>query len=95
MTELEQQLKRINDKVQQLLKHRELLQKENEKLKGELHQLQGRHTGNTAQLEQLLQQVEILKASKGELSDTEKKAFEKRLNQYIKEIDHCITLLKE
>ena len=29
------------------------------------------------------------------MKESEKKAFEKRLNQYIKEIDRCISLLNE
>ena len=41
------------------------------------------------------QQVEILKFSQEQMNEAEKKAFEKRLNQYIKEIDRCISLLKE
>jgi len=41
------------------------------------------------------QQIEILKFSQEQMSETEKKAFEKRLNQYVKEIDRCISLLKE
>jgi hypothetical protein len=33
--------------------------------------------------------------SRGETDDTTKKDFERRINQYIKEIDRCIALLSE
>ena len=95
MNQLEQQLKRMNEKLQQLLKQHQLLQKENEKLKQEIQQMGIHHSTLSTQSEKLQQQMEILKVSKGEMNETEKKAFEKRLNQYIKEIDRCIALLNE
>jgi chromosome segregation ATPase len=95
MNELELQVRRIQDKLQQLLRQRDSLLKENEKLKVEVRQLRADHTDHSVMLEQLRQQVEILKASKGELNEAEKKGFEKRLGQYIREIDRCIALLGE
>jgi site-specific recombinase len=95
MAELEEQLQRINEKLQQLLKQYLFLQKENDKLKKELSQLQNHQKSQTIHIEQLHQQTEILKLAKSEMGADEKKAFEKRLNQYIKEIDRCITMLNE
>ena len=95
MNELELQVKRIGEKLQQLLRQRESLLKENEKLKGELRELKTDHNSHAARLEQLQQQVEILKLSKGEMNLSEKKALEKRLSQYIREIDRCMALLGE
>lgn len=95
MQELEQQIKRINEKLQQLLKQREALLKENSKLKEEIRRLQQTSTHNGDQVAQLQQQVEILKAKKGEMSAAEKAALEKRLGQYIREIDRCIALLAD
>jgi chromosome segregation ATPase len=95
MNELELQVKRIQDKLQLLLKQRDSLLKENEKLKAEVRQLRSDHTDHSVMLEKLHQQVEILKASKGEMNEAEKKTFEKRLGQYIREIDRCIALLGE
>jgi len=91
----ELQLRRIQEKLQQLLKQRDGLLKENGKLKevvGQLRQEQARHS---ARLEQLQQQVEILKATKAAMGEGEKRALEKRLGQYIREIDRCIALLGE
>jgi len=95
MNELELQVRRIQEKLQQLLKQRDSLLKENEKLRTEIRQLRADHTDHSAMLEQLQQKVEILKVSKGDMNEAEKKTFEKRLGQYIREIDRCIALLGE
>lgn len=78
-----------------MLRQRDLLQKDNERLREELHQLQQEHSDQAARLDQLQQQVEILKATKAAMSEGEKRALEKRLGQYIREIDRCIALLAE
>ena len=93
--EAEGQIRRILDKLQLLLKQRELLLKENGKLKEELRRSQEEHSGKTTRLDQLQQQVEILKVTKAAMSEGEKKELEKRLGQYIREIDRCIALLGE
>jgi chromosome segregation ATPase len=95
MDELELQVQRIHDKLQQVLRQRESLLKENNKLKEELQQLRRSEGGRTEQVEQLRQQVEILKAKKGKMPLEEKAVLEKRLSQYIREIDRCIALLGE
>ena len=95
MSQAAEQVERIQSKIQQLLKEQHSLQKLNHDLKRELHELR---KGNQEQLEtidELQQQLAVLKAAKSELSEDEKKAFEKRLGQYIKEIDRCITMLSE
>jgi hypothetical protein len=95
MEQLELQVKRIYDKLQQVLRQREALLKENNKLKEELQQLRQSEIDRTDQVEQLKQQVEILKVKKGEMPLEEKALLEKRLSQYIREIDRCIALLAE
>jgi|SRR5579859_7809147 len=92
---LEQQVRRINDKLQLLVRQREVLLKENGKLKEEVRNLQQQYADHSVRLEHLQQQAEILKASKGEMDETEKRVLEKRLAQYIREIDRCIALLGE
>ena len=93
--EAELQVRRIQDKLQQLLRQRDLLQKENGRLKEDLGQLQEELLERTAKLEQLQQQVEILRVTKTSMSEEEKRALEKRLGQYIREIDRCIAMLGE
>ena len=45
--------------------------------------------------DELKQQVSILKVSAGDMSEADKKEFEKRINGYLKEIDRYIALLGE
>ena len=94
-SEAELRVRRIQEKLQQLLRQRDLLQKENGKLREELRQQQETLLDKTTRLEQLQQQVEILKATKASMSEGEKKALEKRLGQYIREIDRCIAMFEE
>lgn len=95
MSDLQSNIKRINDKLFKLLKRYQQLQKDNDrqsKLIKELQETKDKHTQTIAELQQ---QVSILKSSAGQMNDTDKKAFEKHINQYIKEIDKCIGLLSE
>lgn len=91
----EEQLKRIQDKVQVLVKNQSSLQKENLSLQEELSKLKKLTQQYEEAVEKLKQQVDILKFSNGEMDAEEKKQFEKRINSYVKEIDRCITLLSE
>jgi predicted nucleic acid-binding Zn-ribbon protein len=95
MTEVEKQLKRIQDKLQQVLKDHSALQKENLRLKEELDKNRTQSFNNQQTIEELKQQVDVLKISSGDWDEKDKKEFEKRINTYIKEIDRCIALLSE
>ena len=46
-------------------------------------------------INKLEQQVAILKSAAGQMTEPDKKLFEKHINQYIKDIDKCIGLLSE
>jgi chromosome segregation ATPase len=92
---LEHDIKRVNDKLQQMLKQYAVLQKENEKLKSNAQKLDTENENRQQHIEQLQQQVSILKTAAGQMNEADKKAFERNINQYIKEIDKCITLLSE
>ena len=89
------QIQRIQEKLQQLLRQRDLLLKENGKLREELRKVRDDHADHSRRLEQLKQQVEVLRVTKTAMSEGEKKELEKRLGQYIREIDRCIALLGE
>ncbi|HOZ78198.1 MAG TPA: hypothetical protein PLY34_09400 [Ferruginibacter sp.] len=95
MADLENHIKRISDKLQLLLKQYQQLQKDNERLKSAVQKLESGQAAATQQVELLQLQAGILKASAGQMNDIDKKAFEKKINQYLKEIDKCITLLSE
>ena len=93
--QLEGQIQRIQDKLLRLLRQRDLLLKENGRLKEDLRKAQDGQAENSKRLEQLKQQVEVLRVTKTAMSEGEKRELEKRLGQYIREIDRCIALLGE
>lgn len=95
MEELDQHIKRINDKLQMLVKQYQLLQKDNERQRKLIKELQQAKELNTEQIDMLQQQVSILKIAAGSMNETDKKEFEKRVNQHLREIDKCIALLSE
>ena len=58
---LDQQFNTVNDKLQQLLKQHNRLQKENEKLKEELQEAKSRDREMQLKMEEFQQQISILK----------------------------------
>lgn len=95
MSPSELQLKRIQEKTQQLLKQFQQLQVENEQLKKEVKLSVEKQETYKSQLETLEEKVAVLKTAAGQLNEADKKEVEKRLNHYLKEIDRCITMLSE
>lgn len=95
MSFLEENIKRVTFKLQQLLKQYHVLQKENHLLHKELGDLKTENENNLQHIMVLKEQVGILKMASGKMEEPDKKAFEKNINQYIKEIDKCIGLLSE
>jgi type I site-specific restriction endonuclease len=95
LTTLSENIKRINDKLQQLLKNYQHLQKEY-KRQGELiTALQETKEKDNQQITALQEKLIILKAATGKMNEADKKAFEKNISQYIREIDKCIGILSE
>jgi chromosome segregation ATPase len=92
---IDQQFTAINDKLQLLLRAMNRVQKENEKLKSDLEQAKQKESTAKQSIEELQQQSSILKLASGDMSDKDKKNFEKKINQYIKEIDKCIAFLSQ
>ena len=95
MSSVDENIKRVSGKLQQLLKQLQSLQKENAQLQLQLNEMETRHAEAGEQITQLTQQVAILKSAAGQLTPEEKKSFEKNINQYIREIDKCIGMLSE
>lgn len=91
----EEQIKRIQDKLQQLLKEHAALAKENMHLREQLDKTKQQDAEQQKNIEDLKQQVNVLKLNAGEMSEVDKKDFEKRINVYLREIDRCIALLSE
>lgn len=95
MMSLDQQFNSIHDKIQLLLKQMGRLQKENERLKEQLQEAALKESNALQQADELRQQLAILKFAAGNMSEQEKKDFEKKINQYIREIDKCIAYLSQ
>ncbi len=95
MTALEQQMNRVQEKIQLMLKQQDILQKENQWLKVDLKKYKEQEISQSKNIEDLKQQVQILKLSTGEMNEADKKDFEKKITTYLKEIDRCIALLSQ
>ena len=95
MNDLETHIKTVNEKLQQLVKQHTAIKKENDHLKEEIKKFTQKEESSKTKLYELDEKVNILKASSGEMTEADHKEFEKRINQYIKEIDKCIGLLSE
>jgi hypothetical protein len=95
MAQPEIQFKRVHEKILLLLKQHQVLQKENERLKDDLKKIQVRNEALSRDSEKFRQQAEVLKLSGRETEEPDKRMLEKRLNQYVREIDKCIALLQE
>ena len=89
------QLKRIQEKTQQLIKLYQQSQQENDQLKKQLHLSAEKVETYKSWMESLEEKVAVLKTATGQLNEADKKEVEKRLNHYLKEIDRCITILSE
>lgn len=92
---VDQQFTTLNEKLQQLLKHYTRLQKENERLKEELQQSKNREADIQYKIDDVQQQLSILKLGSGEMNERDRKDFEKKINQYIREVDKCISFLSQ
>jgi chromosome segregation ATPase len=92
---VDEQFNIINDKLQQLLKQYSRLQKDNERLKAELQEIKLKELQFQEKIDSLNQQIGILKVSQGDMSEKDKKEFEKKINAYLKEIDRCISYLSQ
>jgi hypothetical protein len=92
---VDQQFTTLNEKLQQLLRQYSRVQKENERLKEELLQSRKRESETLIRVDELQQQNGILKLTTGDMTTRDKKEFEKKVNQYLREIDKCISFLSQ
>ena len=90
---VDEQFNSINDKLQQLLRQQARLKKENERLRMELQGSREKEGGLHQKIDELTQQISILKLAGGDMNEKDKKDFERKINQYVKEIDKCIAFL--
>jgi len=92
---VDQQFNIVNEKLQQLLRQYNRLQKEADKLREELQEARNKEAETRQRMEELQMQVSILRAAAGDMNEKDKKEFERKINQYIREIDKCIAYLSQ
>lgn len=95
MIDPNEHIKLISGKVHHLLRLFDTLQKENEKNKNSLAELEKLNIERETTIKDLHQQNLVLKASLQSLEPGEKKELELKLTQYIKNIDKSISLLSQ
>jgi chromosome segregation ATPase len=93
MNTIKEHINSINTKLQLLLKKYAALQKENSILSNEIGICRKNEKDYSEKIASLEMQTGILKSSAGKLNDQEKHDFEKRINNYIKDLDKCIAML--
>jgi hypothetical protein len=91
--QIEIQFKNIQQQIQTLLKDFAAVQKENQKLKKEVEDLNNLKEKQKEQLEILKQKTEVSQLGVDSWSKEDRIALEKRIDTYLKEIDKCISLL--
>ncbi|MEP6926800.1 MAG: hypothetical protein ABI834_04145 [Ginsengibacter sp.] len=93
MKTAEELINSINNKSLQLLKKYTALQIEKATLTREMEERITNEKHFLDKINSLEMQAGILKASSGKMDEKDKHDFEKKINQYIKDIEKCITML--
>ena len=86
MSDVEKQLKRIQDKLQQVLKEHAALQKENLRLKEELDKNRTQSFANQQNIQDLKQQVDVLKITSGDWDPNDRKNLKNALILILKKL---------
>jgi predicted nuclease with TOPRIM domain len=91
--DLQANFQHLGQKLQQWLKLQDHLVREKERLKADNQHLQEQLKEKEAVVKLLEEQVAILKSAAGPMDDPSRKDFEKKINQYIRDIDKVIAHL--
>lgn len=93
MATAQEHINNIQQKLSSLIEKYHALMKENERLKKSLHESTGELNAVKETNDQLMLQLNMLKAGESEASKESRNALEKKINEYVKEIDKCIAQL--
>jgi chromosome segregation ATPase len=93
MLDINPSLKTLQEKLQLLIKHVNALEKENQQLKNTLVNHKEQQSNLELQLKQSQADLTAAMVSKGSMNEEEKQKWVKKIDQYIKEIDHSINNL--
>ena len=93
MATTQDHIQRIQEKLVNLVDKYHDLQKENTRLKKDLEETKVVADALREKNDQITLQLNMLKATESEDAKEAKSALEKKINEYIKEIDKCIAHL--
>ena len=93
MSDLQPYIVRIANKLKMLLKQQDQLRKENERLRASLSVKEQELSGMKETMTQLNEKVSVMKAVAGKMEEKPRQELEKKINQYIKDIDKVIVHL--
>ncbi|MCU0403672.1 MAG: hypothetical protein MUE99_03920 [Chitinophagaceae bacterium] len=94
MNESIETIQRIGQKIQVLIRQRDSLQREKDRLLQDLGSKQKQVDDLTQKVSLLEDQVVALKAATAQMDEKGKKEFEKRINGFIRDIDKVIAHLQ-
>ncbi len=95
MNAIDQQFNTLNEKLQLLLKQLGQLQRENAQLRADVDEARQAEAAAIAQVTELQQKNTVLKFAAFEMTDKDKKEFERTINRYIRQIDKTIAYLSQ
>ncbi|HPZ87635.1 MAG TPA: hypothetical protein PLQ32_06005 [Flavihumibacter sp.] len=95
MEDLLLQVKRIQEKLAALQRQQQQLQRDNDRLQAQLNIYQEKDQLLQQRSGELERQLELARATRPQMTEKDRQALEKRINQYLKDIDKCIALLNE
>lgn len=87
------QLDKVHQKLQQLLKQHQLLQKENMQLKRDAEKAAETLLKKSEEIIALQQKIDVLKLNTASLYPDDKVALKKRIEGYLSEIDKCMAII--
>ena len=96
---LQQKIETIVDKAKKLVDQNHKLLSKNEELEGEVKYLKQSLDTEGKKNDELLNKIKIIKLAQNIGSSNSESAdvteLKRKINEYIKEIDHCITMLND
>jgi predicted nuclease with TOPRIM domain len=93
MPDYQTQIVRIANKIKLLLKHQEQLRKENERLKSSVSAKEQEIVTLKESLSRKDEKLAVLEAASGNMDGKARQDFEKKINQYLRDIDKVIVHL--
>jgi hypothetical protein len=92
---MQAKIKHIKQKLQQLIKQYQQLQKENLQLKSQAEKTVIAIKEKNKTIGDLQQKIDIKLIQSNQLTKEDKKALEKKMDGYLKEINTCLSLLNK